>query len=243
MESVDRKLAEQRPANEGIGGRPESEVEGPPLQGRARDTRKALLDAAWRLFSEQGFTRTTVDDIVRACGVSRGTFYIYFKNKTDIFETLAEEVVSAMNSRAGGRAPKGSGRYERVRFSNDEYLRFYRDNRHFLRELVAQSVSNEELRKFEAKLRGSFVSRLSRAMQRERSFGAWRTIDPDLASLILSGMVYWFAFDWLARDSVNLDEHSWDEVVDGLTEIWYHALFPDDVPLDDRRPYESGQPA
>jgi AcrR family transcriptional regulator len=44
-----------------------------------------LADAAAELFLENGYAGTTVDDIARRAGVSRGTFFNYFEAKSDLF--------------------------------------------------------------------------------------------------------------------------------------------------------------
>ena len=54
-------------------------------------TRKELLKAALEIFGEKGYPTTTISDIVGAAGVTQGTFYLYFKNKADIFSELLRE--------------------------------------------------------------------------------------------------------------------------------------------------------
>lgn len=51
-------------------------------------TRTTLLDAAELLFWEQGAARTTVLDIVRQAGLSRGAFYHHFDDKAEVFAAL-----------------------------------------------------------------------------------------------------------------------------------------------------------
>ena len=46
--------------------------------------REALLNTAFELFTTQGITRTTINNIVEAAGVAKGTFYLYFKDKYEI---------------------------------------------------------------------------------------------------------------------------------------------------------------
>ena len=43
-----------------------------------------LLQTSFELFTEKGFTKTTISDIVNRAGLAKGTFYLYFKDKYDI---------------------------------------------------------------------------------------------------------------------------------------------------------------
>ncbi|MCH8994088.1 MAG: TetR/AcrR family transcriptional regulator [Chloroflexi bacterium] len=54
-------------------------------------TRKQILDAALRLFSEKGFARTSVRDIARGAGITDAAIYYHFASKRDLFEALFEE--------------------------------------------------------------------------------------------------------------------------------------------------------
>ena len=46
---------------------------------KAKTTKKKIVSAAWKLFYEQGYDNTTVDDIVEESGTSKGSFYHYFE--------------------------------------------------------------------------------------------------------------------------------------------------------------------
>jgi AcrR family transcriptional regulator len=54
-------------------------------------TRKQILDAALRLFSEKGFARTSVRDIAQAAGITDAAIYYHFDSKRVLFEALIEE--------------------------------------------------------------------------------------------------------------------------------------------------------
>ncbi|MCW2931205.1 MAG: transcriptional regulator, TetR family, partial [Actinomycetia bacterium] len=58
------------------------------LRPRAAATVRSLMDAGARLFAENGFYSTGVDDIVGAAGFARGTFYKYFDEKLDLLLQL-----------------------------------------------------------------------------------------------------------------------------------------------------------
>ncbi|WP_313193208.1 TetR/AcrR family transcriptional regulator [Shinella zoogloeoides] len=52
--------------------------------------REQILDGAKRVFMEQGFEAASMNDITRAAGVSKGTIYVYFENKEDLFGYMIE---------------------------------------------------------------------------------------------------------------------------------------------------------
>ena len=60
--------------------------------GKVDDNKKqkkhTLLRAAFQLFTEKGFSKTTVADIVDRAGLAKGTFYLYFKDKFDLRDKL-----------------------------------------------------------------------------------------------------------------------------------------------------------
>jgi TetR/AcrR family transcriptional regulator, transcriptional repressor for nem operon len=60
------------------------------METRGETSRQALLDAGVTMLLAGGFSRTSVDDIARAAGVPKGSFYYYFKTK----EVLASAAVA-----------------------------------------------------------------------------------------------------------------------------------------------------
>jgi AcrR family transcriptional regulator len=72
-----------RPSHQG--GLPAQERE---LGAQGRQTLRKLLDAGMAEFDANGLQAARVDDIVRRAKTSHGTFYLYFKNKEDLFRTL-----------------------------------------------------------------------------------------------------------------------------------------------------------
>ena len=54
-----------------------------------RNTKQRIVSAAWKLFYEQGFDNTTVEDIVFESETSRGSFYHYFESKEALLGGLA----------------------------------------------------------------------------------------------------------------------------------------------------------
>ena len=64
----------------------------PKVSAAHREARRQrILDAAQLCFSREGFHQTSMADIVRQSGVSHGAIYLYFQNKDDIIEALADD--------------------------------------------------------------------------------------------------------------------------------------------------------
>jgi TetR/AcrR family acrAB operon transcriptional repressor len=62
----------------------------------AQATRAGILDAAEHLFHAQGVSRTSLQDIATAAGVTRGAVYWHFKDKIDLFNALMDRVCLPM---------------------------------------------------------------------------------------------------------------------------------------------------
>lgn len=57
-----------------------------------QQVRERILDKALSLFSERGFEKTTVADIVGQCDIARGTFYNYFPDMNSLFDALINQL-------------------------------------------------------------------------------------------------------------------------------------------------------
>ncbi|MEJ7806644.1 MAG: TetR/AcrR family transcriptional regulator [Telluria sp.] len=63
-----------------------------PRWERRKDARpQELLAAALDLFVERGFASTRLEDVARLAGVSKGTLYLYFTNKEELFKAVVRE--------------------------------------------------------------------------------------------------------------------------------------------------------
>ena len=58
-------------------------------------TRQAIIDSALRLFAEQGYDAVRVQDLARAAGVSRATFYNHFSEREEVLGALFERLLAS----------------------------------------------------------------------------------------------------------------------------------------------------
>ena len=116
---------------------------------KKRKTKKNIVSAAWRLFYEQGYDDTTVDEIIRASGTSKGTFYHYFKGKdalltslSELFDNKYEELIQEM--------PEEMGSFEKLLYLNQELFGMIETS--VSRELLASMYSSQLVTKGEKHL-------------------------------------------------------------------------------------------
>jgi len=65
----------------------------PRYRRRKEDRPKEITAAAFDAFAEHGFAATTVDDVAKRAGVSKGLMYLYFKTKEELFKAVVKSVV------------------------------------------------------------------------------------------------------------------------------------------------------
>ncbi len=68
-------------------------------------TRQDIITAARQVFAERGVSRTTLEQIAKAAGVTRGAIYWHFKNKPDLFFAMMEQVSLPLIDQIGENLP------------------------------------------------------------------------------------------------------------------------------------------
>jgi AcrR family transcriptional regulator len=85
-------------------------------------TRRALLDSAGRLFAEQGFTATSLDEVAADARVTKGAVYHHFANKQAVFEAVADQVEEDACAAMIAAAADAPGTWEGVEAGLDCFL-------------------------------------------------------------------------------------------------------------------------
>jgi AcrR family transcriptional regulator len=69
------------------------------IEERKAETREMIVQAASRVFSEKGYHKAQIADIVRVAGISTGSIYAHFKDKRDLFEQIIRETNEVLRAR------------------------------------------------------------------------------------------------------------------------------------------------
>ena len=85
----------------------------------ARNTRGKIVNAAWKLFYEQGYEDTTVEEIIELSQTSKGSFYHYFDGKDALLSTLSS-LFDEKYEELTGQLPPDMSAMETLLFLNRE---------------------------------------------------------------------------------------------------------------------------
>jgi len=77
----------------------------PPRRQRRKDARPSeIIEAAIAIFAERGFGAARLEDVARRAGVAKGTVFVYFPTKDDLFRAVAQTVLTSHLERLQGAA-------------------------------------------------------------------------------------------------------------------------------------------
>ena len=159
-----------------------------------RDERRAQLVAAAReVFGERGYHAATVDDITRAAGVAKGTFYLYFQEKREIYYELVRSFlqhVKDIGASVAHEVHTAEQFFQRCEKAAKELLRVFRDHYSLARLAYRESMSLDA--ELERMLR-EFYRDLARVeadnIRVGIDLGIFRTVDPMICAYAHIGMV------------------------------------------------------
>lgn len=120
-------------------------------KSRGNDKYRRILEAAVKVFAEQGFYQATVSQIAREAGVADGTIYLYFKNKDDIlvqfFNLKARQVFAFFRQEVN----KADNAIDKLRNLVRSHLAEFQKDRNMA--VVYQAETHQNTRAVEAQIR------------------------------------------------------------------------------------------
>lgn len=165
-----------------------------PQRSRKRDTpenrRAAILQAARTVFAQRGFANTMIDDVAEAAGVAKGTVYLYFSSKEQIFMEALLERARELEAIATSAFAAAEGWREKLRVYMEVRLRYLVQHQDFFRIYGLEFRNMCMLRKpldaevHELIRKGEI--QLAQVLAVAAAKGEIRQLDPELAALTIS---------------------------------------------------------
>jgi AcrR family transcriptional regulator len=184
-------------------------------------TQRRILESALQVFAEKGYYASTVEDIVAAGGIARGTFYLHFKNKLHLVQSLTAELgpeVAALYHELDELVTSRSGDSRRaIRGWMSRTLSWFDDHRTIALVWQEISVSEPEL---EAEPSFWVAERMHRYLDQ------WPSEQREAARLRIVLLIQQLARAFLlsyVRGAIRADN---DLLVNVLSDLWADSLRP-----------------
>jgi AcrR family transcriptional regulator len=200
----------------------------PRWQRRPDERPQQILEAAFRVFGKRGLHRATLDDVAREAGITKGTIYLYFPSKADLFvamlRTRITAVIPAVETADGRAAPSlearlaGIGRDLYRFFSSPGYLAMFRT--------VVSEVAQFPEVAAQVYREGVLAAnrRLAAVLETAARAGECRETDAMIASRAFVGMFLVFAISQRLLGGERIYPIADDAVVKTVTDIYLNGL-------------------
>ena len=168
-----------------------------------QNRRKEILQAAWEVFASRDYDAATLDDIAAAAELSKGTLYLYFQNKADLFfatlEMGVEKLFSIVQEVISYSDDPVTGLNEIIK----SFLGFFEENAGFFRilfserahfEIYAEMGDNIRLKERMLDIASGGLKTIADYIQYGIDIGAFRQVDPRDVAFLLMEITRGFAF-------------------------------------------------
>ncbi|MGH2730989.1 MAG: TetR/AcrR family transcriptional regulator [Actinomycetota bacterium] len=170
------------------------------LTRRGSERRAQLLEAASRLFSEQGYHGTTVGDVCDTLGVGKGVFYWYFTSKEALFSELLQESLLELRRAQQVAIADIEDPVQRIEEGIRASIAFFRGNPGFL-ELIRTAARYEEFSAFVHTGQEIVVADTASHIKDGMSTGSIRHGDPELMAHGILGAIFHFVEIYFGTDT------------------------------------------
>ncbi|WP_426574054.1 TetR/AcrR family transcriptional regulator [Aquihabitans sp. McL0605] len=198
---------------------------GAKRQERAAATQAQLLEAAREVFAERGYQATSVAAITDAASTAHGTFYLYFRNKEDVFAQLMASAMDELYRHTLTELDPEDHLYDvgvaRERVAG--FLQVAEANARLWRALLEAILVSPTVEATWLEMRAKFCKGLADRLRIYQSRDEFRDLDPDLTASLLAGMLEWAVF-MSASFSIPAPLEASDQFIDTVADLWASAV-------------------
>ena len=159
------------------------------MQKQSDEKRDAIRDAAARLFASRPYHEVRLDEVATAASVGKGTLYVYFKSKEELFAALVieafEKLVESMEQRLGSSSIEPR---QAFRIIVGELVRFAVSNPHYFEMLRVAEVAALTVNHCH-KQRDRLTLLIQNTIRAGVRSGVFRDSHPELTALFVPGLV------------------------------------------------------
>lgn len=207
---------------------------------------RQILKAAFRVFGTRGLHQATLDDVARAAGITKGTIYLYFPSKADLFTAMLKarvnDIMPAVEASEDGRS--GPTTRDRLSTLGQDLYRFFRSRAWLAMYRTVVSEASQFPEAAALLYREGILPanrRLAEVIRRGIVRGEFRAVDPLIAARAFAGMFQVFAISQGLLRGQRILPLTEAKVVRTLTQIFFNGLLATRGRLARRRPVRGPQ--
>jgi len=194
----------------------------------AQETRNHILDTAEQVFQAKGVSHTTLADIAKAAGVTRGAIYWHFRNKLDLFQAMMDRVKLPMEEAVAAGAASADPLAALRQCALDVLAQITRDPQvrrvfEICSHKVEYADEMSQLRERHIECHTSFLSHMERAFAQARKKGLIRPdVKPHHAAVGLHALVDGLIRNWV----LDPDYFPLAKAAGAVIDIYLNSLLP-----------------
>lgn len=184
-----------------------------------------LINSAVKLFAEKGLDEPSVDEIVAETGVAKGTFYLYFKNKSEIITAVVDSGLCELEERvAKAQASSGDNAPDTLRACIQEVISFFESNKSMIGLLIdgkginSSQLSQEDGTTLRKRYGMVTTGAYERIIRKGMLQGLFREVEAYSAAHALSGMI-----SGLIHEAIDSGK-TFDEISDHIVDLFIRGV-------------------
>lgn len=178
-----------------------------------------ILRAGEGFFARKGFHPTTLEEIAKNANIAKGTIYLHFKNKKDLFASVIEKKLDILLKKIKKEVEEQGSPSEKIKKVTKIHLKFLEQNRNFFR--ILQSLSGEYKREMERELTEKVIKKNARYLEMVQHLieeainnKEIKPLNARKLAVILVGIVHSLTINWISqgeKDSLSKDHRlAWE---------------------------------
>jgi AcrR family transcriptional regulator len=182
-----------------------------------------ILEAARKVFAKKGFDQTTVDAIAAAAGIAKGTLYLYFRSKRDIYVEALKRDVLQLHRQTSERVAAAASIRDKIRAFISTRVTYLEQNRDFFKIYYAEFKSVAPLASAPRGFRDMYLEHagmLERVLRDAVEQGDLRNICPRATAF----RIYDMTLGLIAQRLLGWSNASADEDVDSLFDLLWRGI-------------------
>ena len=199
-----------------------------------QNRRNEILQAAWKVFASRDYDAATIDDVAAAAELSKGTLYLYFQNKADLFYSTLEMGMEKINTIIQDIVSSSDDPVYDIREIVKRLLEHSEENMDFFKilssgrshfEIHAEIANNRCFKERIMETTSRSIAMIAGCIQRGIEMGVFKQVNSEDAAFVLLSAIRGFTF----RRIIDPDETSLPEKAKIINDILLDGLREQDT--------------